>query len=267
MGLGTIPARTNGQTIADTWFNILRTVLTEDVLPRNSSGVVTDGGGSLGSTTNSWDNLYVGEVKLKDSGNFVSIEPPASLAASYNMVMPATLPPNSSVGSGILTVDENGQMSARALAGVMAMFGGSTPPDGWLECDGSAVSRTTYADLFAAIGEFHGQGDNATTFNIPDMRGFFPRGWDHGAGNDPDAATRTAAATGGNTGDNVGSEQDDDFEEHTHSVTGGDDFTVVSAGSGRVPQADNGGTGFNVGDTGGNETRPKNKYVMFIIKT
>jgi microcystin-dependent protein len=55
-------------------------------------------------------------------------------------------------------------------------YAGSSVPDGWLECDGSAVSRTTYADLFTAIGTTWGAGDGSTTFNLPDMRDKVPIG-------------------------------------------------------------------------------------------
>lgn len=51
--------------------------------------------------------------------------------------------------------------------GTIQAFGGSTAPDGWLICDGSAISRTLYADLFAVIGETYGAGDGSTTFNLP----------------------------------------------------------------------------------------------------
>jgi len=61
-------------------------------------------------------------------------------------------------------------------AGTMVMYGGSTAPSGWLLADGSAVSRTTYAALFAAIGTTYGVGDGSTTFNLPDFRGVFPKG-------------------------------------------------------------------------------------------
>src|SRR5690606_28135610 len=56
-------------------------------------------------------------------------------------------------------------------AGMIAPFGGSSIPDKWLECDGSAVSRSTYSSLFAAIGTTWGVGDGETTFNVPDLRG------------------------------------------------------------------------------------------------
>jgi len=60
--------------------------------------------------------------------------------------------------------------------GTVDMFAGTTAPDGWLLCQGQAVSRTTYADLFAAIGTTWGSGNGSTTFNIPDSRGRFPVG-------------------------------------------------------------------------------------------
>jgi microcystin-dependent protein len=61
--------------------------------------------------------------------------------------------------------------------GLIEIFGGPTIPTGWLECNGSAVSRTTYAALFANIGTTWGSGDNITTFNLPDLRGRSPIGY------------------------------------------------------------------------------------------
>ena len=56
-------------------------------------------------------------------------------------------------------------------AGIVMPFAGSVAPQGYLLCDGSAVSRTDYADLFTAIGTVYGAGDGSTTFNIPDLSG------------------------------------------------------------------------------------------------
>lgn len=61
------------------------------------------------------------------------------------------------------------------------MFGGSTAPTDWLLCDGAAVSRTTYAALFAIIGTTYGAGDGSATFNVPDMRSRIPRGTTRGS--------------------------------------------------------------------------------------
>lgn len=60
--------------------------------------------------------------------------------------------------------------------GVVKMFAGATPPDGYLICDGSAVDRVTYAALYAVIGVAYGTGDGSSTFNLPDFRGRVPVG-------------------------------------------------------------------------------------------
>lgn len=61
-------------------------------------------------------------------------------------------------------------------SGAVMPFAMATAPSGWLVCDGAAVSRTSYANLFAAIGTLYGTGNNSTTFNLPDLRGHFVRG-------------------------------------------------------------------------------------------
>jgi microcystin-dependent protein len=68
--------------------------------------------------------------------------------------------------------------------GMVSLFGNSTAPSGWLECNGAAISRTTYSDLFANIGTTFGTGDGSTTFNLPELRGEFIRGWDNSRGID-----------------------------------------------------------------------------------
>ncbi|MGP6422624.1 phage tail-collar fiber domain-containing protein [Pseudomonas pharyngis] len=78
-----------------------------------------------------------------------------------------------------------------SMTGMVAGFSMSWPPEGWLRCNGAAVSRTTYARLFAMLGAHYGAGDGLTTFNLPDMRGLFPRGWDDGRGVDPSRAFGT----------------------------------------------------------------------------
>lgn len=74
--------------------------------------------------------------------------------------------------------------SAATPVAAVSAFAVSTPPAGWLECDGTALSRTAYQLLFDAIGTSFGAGDGATTFNIPDLRGEFLRSWDNGRGVD-----------------------------------------------------------------------------------
>ena len=87
------------------------------------------------------------------------------------------LPDKPSINGVILVGDIDGDdlmLCPVDEAGVIQMYAGTTPPDGWLLCDGSAVSRTTYAALFAVIGTTYGAGDGSTTFNLPDLRGLQP---------------------------------------------------------------------------------------------
>ena len=85
------------------------------------------------------------------------------------------------VGSASVDGSANVSISTTMTAsgvptGAIMAFDLTTPPDGWLLCDGRAVSRTTYAALFAAIGTRHGSGDGSSTFNLPDMDGLFIEG-------------------------------------------------------------------------------------------
>lgn len=75
--------------------------------------------------------------------------------------------------------DINGKVTGDTLPiGAMVPYGSSTPPTNWLVCDGSAVSRTTYAELFAVIGTSYGTGDGSTTFNLPNKKGKVSAGYD-----------------------------------------------------------------------------------------
>ncbi|MBI2787815.1 MAG: tail fiber protein [Elusimicrobia bacterium] len=151
--------------------------------------------------------------------------------------------------------------------GTVFPFASNTPPSGFVECDGAAISRTTYAALFSAIGTRYGGGDGSTTFNLPDLRGSFVRGWSHGSGSDPDAASRVASKPGGATGDQVGSAQSDQLRSHTHTTT----LRLEAAGGGGYPNflrygGSVGAVGFQSDASGGSESRPKNISLMYIIK-
>lgn len=98
------------------------------------------------------------------------------------MAWPASTIPTTNLDAGtdspaaarpdlLAAVQALNQIIAEALpTGVMLPFGGATAPGGWLLCAGQAVSRTTYAALFTAIGTLYGVGDGSTTFNVPDLR-------------------------------------------------------------------------------------------------
>jgi len=92
--------------------------------------------------------------------------------------------------------------------GAILPFGGSTVPNGFLLCNGAAVSRTTYAALFGVIGTSFGAGDGSTTFNVPDLSESVPVG----AGQN---ATQTIATHDTYT---VGEFKDDQFQSHVHNT-------------------------------------------------
>lgn len=185
-------------------------------------------------------------------------------------------------------------MQTSVPPGTVVAYAGPVPPSGWLLCDGHPVSRTTYTNLFMAIGTASGSGDGATTFNLPDYRGQFLRGVDNGAGRDPDATSRGAAAAGGNVGDAVGSVESQAFASHTHIISdpghahgaslGGYDVEVSSTNDGNcISGLQSGGafvplvcetngthsatTGITNQNSGGSETRPTNAGVVYLIKT
>ena len=106
-----------------------------------------------------------------------------------------------------LTTDGAGQLSFADVAasafssGMLMPYAGATAPTGWLLCYGQAISRTTYADLYSAIGTTYGPGDGSTTFNVPDLRGRVIAGKDDMGGT---SADRLTDQSGGLDGDVLG---------------------------------------------------------------
>jgi hypothetical protein len=175
-----------------------------------------------------------------------------------------------------------GLASAAALfvpPGAVLPFAMNVVPSGWLAANGAAVSRALYPALFAAIGTLYGVGDGSTTFNVPDLRGYFVRG----SGTNADG---TAAGT-------FGTKQADDFKSHKHPATNSSDgehkhtynshsatFNLQGGSSGGAVQnimrnPDSNGQTSTVGnhshtitmtETGGTETRPKNIALLYCIK-
>lgn len=152
------------------------------------------------------------------------------------------------------------------ISGTIIMYAGATAPTGYLLCDGSAVSRTTYADLFAICSTTYGAGDGSTTFNLPDARGVFVRG----------AGTQSISAIS-YTG-TLGTTQGDQIQSHIHqeriSNTGGGITGVASMGTnstGSTAVACYTGSPVSDGSYGtprtGSETRPANITLSYIIKT
>lgn len=119
--------------------------------------------------------------------------------------------------------------------GTQVAYGGSTPPTGWLICDGSAVSRTEYADLFKVIGTSYGTGDGSTTFNLPNKKGRVSAGYD--------SSTPAYNSIGKHTGSNthfhllpIGSFQNQD-NVAINGNSGNYEDTTISAGYVRKSEA------------------------------
>ncbi len=166
--------------------------------------------------------------------------------------------------------------------GTIVAYGGTEVPEGWLLCDGSPQYGTNYPRLFAAIrgawGGGYTNGIKSGDFNLPDLRGLFLRGVNGDRTRfgplstnlmDPDTVARTNVVSGGNFGNQVGSVQNHEFGRHTHTV--GNLYSTAGPGSfmhilravgasSTVPIDD------GIAPRGGNETRPANAYVNYIIK-
>lgn len=135
-------------------------------------------------------------------------------------------------------------------------------PAGCLSADGSAVSRTTYAALFAILGTRYGSGDGSTTFNLPDVRGMFPRFLASGSANDPDRASRTNRGDG-TTGDVVGTKQADINYSHTHAEWARHYNGAVGSLRRKRANPSYGWQSFSQGNADG---KPKNITVAGVIK-
>ena len=120
-------------------------------------------------------------------------------------------------------VDSNGRFMAKGMAGMIQMFAGSTAPSGWLMCQGQAISRTTYADLFSVIGTTYGTGDGSTTFNLPDFRGRVGVGVGNGT-----ATGHTSHTLGQKAGN-----ENAIVPYHRHNM-GEDDWSSGSSSSGKA---------------------------------
>lgn len=94
-----------------------------------------------------------------------------------------------------LSASLDGSATQLVPTGAILSYAGSSAPAGWLVCDGAAVSRTTYANLFSALGTTFGTGDGSTTFNLPDLRGRFIRYDDNMGSHGISGVTSTGAAS------------------------------------------------------------------------
>jgi len=146
-------------------------------------------------------------IRFQDSSGapFVALKSPSSVSSNVTFTLPAA---DGSAGE-FLKTDGSGNLSFSIVQGVPSgsvfCMAVATVPSGYLECNGAAVSRTTYSALFAIIGTAYGAGNGSSTFNIPDLRGEFVRGFDNGKGTD--------------SGRSIATSQSATNASHNHSVS------------------------------------------------
>ena len=172
------------------------------------------------SNTNTSANIDGGSLVIRQNianAKGITLSSPSSLAANYTVTLPTGVP----TSEAAVTLDNSGTMTTRVGAwvptGVMLPYGGGAAPTGWLLCDGSAVSRTTYSVLFGIIGTAYGAGDGSTTFNLPNTQGVFLRG----AGTQTVGGISYTATRGTTTGDTM--------QGHKHTDSGHTHLLVANA--------------------------------------
>lgn len=183
-------------------------ILNKPTIPSKTSDLTNDSDFTTSSAVSSGYVAKDGSKVLSDN-NYDS----TSKTKLDNLANITTVGTGLSLNSGTLAATGG----ASVPPGCVLPFAGSgTVPTGFLLCNGAAVSRTTYADLFTALGTTYGTGDGSTTFNIPDFRGRFLRGYD----GTRSAAIGTAQADGlPNITGNVGQLRDASFSSGAFSAT------------------------------------------------
>lgn len=153
--------------------------------------------------------------------------------------------------------DNLNYLKAMMPAGVMLPYGGAAAPAQFLLCDGSAVSRSTYADLYAAIGVAYGAGDGSSTFNLPDLKGKIPVG--------KNAAETEFDTLGEAGGAKTHTLTEVEMPAHTHNQNTGDG----TGSRGCTNDGDSSYTGLVTGSTGGggaHNNLPPYLTINYIIK-
>jgi len=245
----------------------------------NTIGFSTAGTTRVSISDSGLDMTNALPIRFQDSSGapFVSLKSPSSLSGNVDLTLPSSI-----VSGGFMQTDGSGNLSFQIVAGVPsgAVFciAVASVPSGYLECNGQSVSRTTFAALFAVIGTQYGSS-SGSTFKVPDLRGEFIRGFDNGRGVD--------------SGRSVASSQSDQNKQHNHSASSSSNVSdpghthtanygqgnLVSSGgafglrdSGTANRINSNNTGISVststsiGNDGGNETRPRNIAMMYVIK-
>ena len=262
------------------------------------TGMFRSGANTIGFSTSGTARVSISDagldvvnglpIRLQDSSGspFVSLKSPSALSGNVALTLPSSI-----TNGGFLQTDGSGNLSFQIVAGVPSgsvfCMAVATVPSGYLECNGAAVSRTTYAALFAIIGTAYGTGNGSSTFNLPDLRGEFVRGFDNGRGVD--------------NGRSIASSQSSQFGQHNHNVSASSSSSVSDPGhqhsmsvgffnslssggalafrdAGTSNRINNASTGISVststsisqsnrgGTSNSSETRPRSIAMMYIIK-
>jgi len=174
--------------------------------------------------------------------------------------------PNKATSRANLDVYSKAETDQRAPAGAVVHFARSTAPVGWLKANGAAISRTAYATLFAAIGTTFGAGDGFNTFNLPDLRGEFVRGWDDSRGVD---AGRVFGSAQGDAIRNITGTFDGNVDDGSTAKAGAIYNTGVYFGGSNGNGTSAGGViGFDASRVvpTASENRPRNRSLLACIK-
>ena len=147
-------------------------------------------------------------VVLADVGPTGIIEAPSFVSTQATGTAPLTVSSTTAVTNLNADLLDGQHGSVYSPAGMVSQFAGATAPTGWLLCDGAAVSRTTFANLFTAIGTSYGAGNGSTTFNLPNLKGRVPVG--------RDAADTSFDALGETGGAKTHTLTESEMPSHTH---------------------------------------------------
>lgn len=144
---------------------------------------------------NGMSDIYYGFIETQPSSIPVAVLTGTASTASSDSIKIAW---NSTTSKASLTINSTDYtqwpidiVGSAGPTGMVIMYAGQTPPSGYLIADGSQVSRTTYANLFAVIGTTFGSGDGSLSFTLPNLVGYFMRGWDSSGTVDPNTSTQS----------------------------------------------------------------------------
>ena len=186
-------------------------------------GLINGAWGVINTSLAQTSDIPTATSELSNDSDFVSGTGANGYLTKWNSSGTVTSGPQ--LGASTTTYLRNdGQWAAPTVAyptGTIQMYGGDTPPIGWLMCNGDAISRTTYSALFDVIGTTYGNGNGSTTFNLPDLRGRAPIGFGLGT-----ATHATGHALGSKGGD-----EDAIIPYHNHKAYR---YTSGKLGSGTV---------------------------------